>query len=246
MWDEVKMLCFLLVFFQICWTSEQQEIDGSIKISNQAIINNMTIDEDFTLIDSSPLERNKRAVIATIVTIGLGVLGTVSDLIGLFDFVSGKVENPEDEELHKLLNQIETRLNNVQHTLKDITNQISNEGMKTQYAQSEQIIWESLRKFKDYTATNSPGNLNKFLQTANKLETSIFTLYRGMMGEFALGSDILQISKSYVKVIDQYSKSNSNQPHNCLILFNHNRTIGESLLKLQTLTWPLSKVVRQP
>ena len=117
-----------------------------------------------------------------------------------------KSENDiSNSDLAKKIDSVETGLKEIKDDIKNVINAVREESVRNQYVAEEKVIDNSVRALAAYTEHLSTKGESvylreSFLAKAAKLEDSISTLMKGMMGPSSLGGDIVLALRDGVDV----------------------------------------------
>lgn len=121
-------------------------------------------------------------------------------------FVRSNLKPGLEEILKSPMQELKFNMQNIRNDIKRTNAHITNEHIKTRYADAESNIQLSQETFLDYL--DQPGSdylKGKFIENAAKLESSIRIFLEGLLGNYHLKGDIMESSPDFLNVIfNQY------------------------------------------
>ena len=117
------------------------------------------------------------------------------NIMDIYSFVQDQ-KDISNLELAEKFNSVETGLKQIKDDIKNVINAVKEESVRNQYVDEEKAIDNSVRALAAYTEHLSTKGESvylreSFLAKAAKLEDSISTLMKGMLGPSSLGGDIV-------------------------------------------------------
>lgn len=178
-------------------TTPPYDNDSELNRENVTEIQNLTNMTSSPLIQHGPefdivgQIRKKRFV--------LDVLGSVSSVLTIFDFIFNKITGSGD--VHAELQKITSQLNSVKDQIDNTIKEIKIDGMNTRISPHEAQIRNSLRAADDYLKYKTENRKKMFLNGFERLEESIFNIFEQLTNPSVIERlSILEQLKQYYDV----------------------------------------------
>lgn len=141
---------------------------------------------------NSPVIKRKRDV---------AIIKVVSFSMSTIMFVRRNLEPGMEEILKPHMQELKSTTEYIRNDIKRTNRFITNEHIKTRYADAESNIHLSQETFLDYLAQPKSEYLKgKFMEKAAKLESSIRIFLEGLLGNYHLKGDIMESARDFLNV----------------------------------------------